>query len=285
MGVIRGVLLLFWSVFDYFCVMKTSLNSVPSFLFIRAHLPPPRLLPSPFSSQTSMKDKTGKFVKPKSVPVASDFADPDFCYGLPGRLSPAGNFDPAGFTAGKDKNTVYRYREAELSHGRIAMLSVVGFLVGEKVEGSTFLFDGQITGPAINHLQQVPRIAFWSFTVRGREGGEGGGEARASIFYKLPPKAFPDRDRSSSFPHFLLPLLPPPPPLPLFNPTKYFSFPSPPLLLLPSPSSLSSPLLSSHLFSSPGLYRLLGVPARPLRLEGAQDRRRLVAAQRRVHAW
>lgn len=112
-----------------------------------------------------MKDKTGKFVKPKSVPVASDFADPDFCYGLPGRLSPAGNFDPAGFTAGKDKNTVYRYREAELSHGRIAMLSVVGFLVGEKVEGSTFLFDGQITGPAINHLQQVPRIAFWSFTA------------------------------------------------------------------------------------------------------------------------
>jgi hypothetical protein len=53
-----------------------------------------------------------------------------------------------------------RYREAELTHGRVAMLAAVGFLVGEKVEGSSFLFDSQITGPAITHLAQIP-VGFW----------------------------------------------------------------------------------------------------------------------------
>ena len=36
------------------------------------------------------------------------------------------------------------------------MLAVIGFIVGEAVEGSTFLFDAQITGPAIEQFPQVP---------------------------------------------------------------------------------------------------------------------------------
>ena len=40
------------------------------------------------------------------------------------------------------------------------MLASVGFIVGEQVEGSSFLFDAQVTGPAINHFQQVP-LPFW----------------------------------------------------------------------------------------------------------------------------
>ena len=40
------------------------------------------------------------------------------------------------------------------------MLAVIGFLVGEKVEGSSFLFDSQISGPAISHFFQVPN-PFW----------------------------------------------------------------------------------------------------------------------------
>jgi hypothetical protein len=35
------------------------------------------------------------------------------------------------------------------------MLAAVGFLVGEAVESKTFLFNGEITGPAITHLAQV----------------------------------------------------------------------------------------------------------------------------------
>jgi hypothetical protein len=79
---------------------------------------------------------------------------------FPGALAPFGFFDPAGFAERAEDSELKRYREAEVTHGRVAMLAVVGFLVGEKVEGSSFLFDSQITGPAINHLAQVP-LPFW----------------------------------------------------------------------------------------------------------------------------
>jgi len=75
---------------------------------------------------------------------------------MPGALAPMGFFDPLGFAEKADEGTLKRYREAEVSHGRVAMLAFVGFLVGEAVEGSTPLFDGQITGPAISHFAQVP---------------------------------------------------------------------------------------------------------------------------------
>merc|ERR1711966_15535 len=62
--------------------------------------------------------------------------------------------------AGLDGASLQRYREAELTHGRVSILATVGFLVGEQVEGSSFLFDAQVTGPAVNHFQQVP-TPFW----------------------------------------------------------------------------------------------------------------------------
>jgi hypothetical protein len=76
-----------------------------------------------------------------------------------GSLAPMGLFDPLNLSD-TDEATLKRYREAELTHGRVAMLAVVGVFVGEKVEGSSFLFDSQITGPAINHLAQVPPVFF-----------------------------------------------------------------------------------------------------------------------------
>lgn len=75
---------------------------------------------------------------------------------MPGALPPAGFFDPLGFAANADEGTLKRYREAEVTHGRVAMLAVIGFFVGEAVEGSSFLFDAQISGPAITHFTQVP---------------------------------------------------------------------------------------------------------------------------------
>merc|ERR1711971_290401 len=76
--------------------------------------------------------------------------------GLPGALPPAGFFDPLGLAEKATDATLARYREAEVTHGRVAMLATVGFLVGEKVEGSSFLFDASITGPGITLLSQVP---------------------------------------------------------------------------------------------------------------------------------
>ena len=84
--------------------------------------------------------------------------------GLPGALDPVGFFDPLGFAEKAPPATLKRYREAELAHGRVSMLAVIGFLVGEKVEGSSFLFDASISGPAITHITQVPD-GFWAVII------------------------------------------------------------------------------------------------------------------------
>nr|DAA05943.1 TPA_inf: chloroplast light-harvesting complex protein precursor LI818;1 [Micromonas pusilla] len=68
--------------------------------------------------------------------------------------------DVFGFFNDIDQAEAQRYADVEITHGRLAMLASVGFLVGESVEGSSFLFDSQVTGPAINHFQQVP-LPFW----------------------------------------------------------------------------------------------------------------------------
>merc|ERR1719181_1768814 len=101
---------------------------------------------------------------PKASTSLNGYSDPGFCAGLPGALPPVGNFDPLNFLEGADDNKIRRFREAELTHGRVSMLAFIGFLVGEKVEGSSFLFDSQITGPAINHFAQVPQ-PFWEILV------------------------------------------------------------------------------------------------------------------------
>jgi len=80
--------------------------------------------------------------------------------GMYGAIAPfEDGLDPFGFS-NTDEMTLKRYREAELAHGRVSMLAALGFLVGEQVEGSSFLFDSQVTGPAIDHFQQVPE-KFW----------------------------------------------------------------------------------------------------------------------------
>jgi hypothetical protein len=85
---------------------------------------------------------------------------------IPGALAPFGVFDPLGLAENLDESSLKRYREAEITHGRVSMLAVIGFLVGEKVEGSSFLFDASVKGPAINHLAQVP-APFWGVLAIG----------------------------------------------------------------------------------------------------------------------
>jgi len=78
------------------------------------------------------------------------------CFGLPGALAPTGYFDPLGFCQnGISLNDVKRYREAEVQHGRVAMVAAVGYLAGEAISGPF-----SITGPANDQLQQVPLPAF-----------------------------------------------------------------------------------------------------------------------------
>mmetsp|Transcript_23925 Transcript_23925/g.46908 ORF Transcript_23925/g.46908 Transcript_23925/m.46908 type:complete len:284 (-) Transcript_23925:343-1194(-) len=69
-----------------------------------------------------------------------------------GATSPAPYFDPLELSKGADENTIKRWREAELTHGRVSMLGALGFLVAENFHP---LFGGDITGPAIDHFQQI----------------------------------------------------------------------------------------------------------------------------------
>ena len=81
--------------------------------------------------------------------------------GLNGACDPfPEGLDILGFCNGINAGDLQRYREAELTHGRVAMVAALGFFVGEQVEGSSFLFDAQVTGPAINHFQQVPGLVW-----------------------------------------------------------------------------------------------------------------------------
>lgn len=83
------------------------------------------------------------------------------CYGLPGAVAPTGYFDPLGFAQkGITLNEVKRNREAEVMHGRVAMIASVGYFVGEAFPGPF-----GINGPANDQLQQMPLPAFVFLTV------------------------------------------------------------------------------------------------------------------------
>jgi len=86
---------------------------------------------------------------------------PKFCLGLAGSSAPFEKFDPLDFLGGKSANQIKLYRESELTHGRVAMLGVVGFAVGENFNP---LFNSSITGPGINHFQQLPD-GFWTIIL------------------------------------------------------------------------------------------------------------------------
>jgi len=84
---------------------------------------------------------------------------------LPGAIPPVGFFDPLGFAKDADSNTLKGYREAELTHGRVAMVATIGFLVGEQVgNGKAPLFDGAITGAGVSQLGQIPG-GFYIFLI------------------------------------------------------------------------------------------------------------------------
>merc|ERR1719152_1149271 len=103
---------------------------------------------------------------PKAAPRASNkkmvaLSKTEFCYGLPGNIAPAGNFDPANILADKSKSDVMRLREAELTHGRVGMLAATGFLVQENFHP---LFNG-IGGPAIDQIPRLPVPLWFGMTL------------------------------------------------------------------------------------------------------------------------
>ena len=76
------------------------------------------------------------------------------CYGLPGAISPLGYFDPIGFCKDKDLNGVKRMREAEIMHGRVSMMAVVGYLIAENTPTIAYGFEHPTI--ANNMIPEVP---------------------------------------------------------------------------------------------------------------------------------
>jgi hypothetical protein len=85
----------------------------------------------------------------------------EFCYGLPGAIAPAGEWDPAGILVDLKKSEVYRLREAEITHGRVGMLAAAGFLVQENFHP---LFSGD-GGPAIQQIPALPVPLWFGMTL------------------------------------------------------------------------------------------------------------------------
>merc|ERR1719230_1565602 len=117
---------------------------------------------SPVGMLANGPSRTSTFKMAASVgPEKKAVDESAFCYGLPGNIAPAGNFDPANLLEGASKAEVYRWREAELTHGRVGMLAAAGFLVQENFHP---LFDG-VGGPAIEQIPQLPPALWFLMTL------------------------------------------------------------------------------------------------------------------------
>ena len=102
------------------------------------------------------------------LPVESDgpfggYRDDFFCYGLPGNTLPLGNWDPTGFQL-THKKVVIKYRESELKHGRLAMISSMGFAVGEVYHP---LHPEDVGGMAITHMNQLALLGASQGVTKG----------------------------------------------------------------------------------------------------------------------
>ncbi|EIE23416.1 hypothetical protein COCSUDRAFT_65904 [Coccomyxa subellipsoidea C-169] len=98
---------------------------------------------------------------PQAEPSKAATPDDILAYAktLPGISQPFPDiFDPANLLSNATSiQEVKRWRESEITHGRVAMLAALGWIVGEFVADKKLLVnsDGRITGPAIDHFQQV----------------------------------------------------------------------------------------------------------------------------------
>uniref|UniRef100_A0A6S8DIV7 Plastid light harvesting protein n=1 Tax=Aureoumbra lagunensis TaxID=44058 RepID=A0A6S8DIV7_9STRA len=81
---------------------------------------------------------------------------------LPGVIAPTGFFDPLSLSSGLSPARLKYYREAELKHGRVAMLAALGFLVGENFHP---LFGGDIDVPSYIAFQATPLENFWPIVI------------------------------------------------------------------------------------------------------------------------
>jgi hypothetical protein len=92
---------------------------------------------------SSLSDEGEELAPPPLGPTLNGWT-PDAskpCYGLPGAISPLGYFDPVGFCKDRSLDGVKRFREAEIMHGRVAMMATVGYLIAENTPTIAYGFE------------------------------------------------------------------------------------------------------------------------------------------------
>merc|ERR1712127_909621 len=83
-------------------------------------------------------------------------------WGLPGAVAPLGFFDPIGFSKDLDLNATKRYREAEVMHGRVAMMATIGYLIGESTPTIAYGMNVHHT-IANNQIPEIPGTVLFPF--------------------------------------------------------------------------------------------------------------------------
>ncbi|CAN0210397.1 unnamed protein product, partial [Ectocarpus fasciculatus] len=95
-------------------------------------------------------------------------AGSDYVATLPGAPFSDGKiFDPLNLSDGADPADIKKWREAEIKHGRVAMLASLGVIVAEQYHP---LFMGpDYIGPAVDHFQEISAQypEFWVFSLLG----------------------------------------------------------------------------------------------------------------------
>jgi hypothetical protein len=76
-----------------------------------------------------------------------------------GQVAPLGFWDPWGLSTVATEGRLLFYREAEIKHGRVCMLAVLGMLVTES--GFHPLFGGGIDVASVKVFEQMDLAAFW----------------------------------------------------------------------------------------------------------------------------
>uniref|UniRef100_UPI0016CA68C3 Uncharacterized protein n=1 Tax=Isochrysis galbana TaxID=37099 RepID=UPI0016CA68C3 len=72
-----------------------------------------------------------------------------------GACKPLGFFDPLGFSKDASPASMAKFREAELKHGRVAMLACAGMITADKFHP---LYDGKLSSNPLLAIAQVPKL-------------------------------------------------------------------------------------------------------------------------------
>lgn len=108
-------------------------------------------------------EANGAPAAPLPVPINGWVADASLpLMGLPGSSAPFGYFDPLGFGKSDDLSTVKRLREAEVMHGRVAMMATLGYIIGESTPTITYGMDVHHT-IANNQILEIPGTVMFPF--------------------------------------------------------------------------------------------------------------------------